>query len=216
MKKVILLVILSSSLGFGQESATSDVPKGYHTHEGFYLSLNGGLALGTIILDATNGSYKKMEVGSAGSQYDFKIGYVISEEVNLILSLDILARVISSPVVTIDGVSPNSNTTLNAGDAMYGLGITKYFMPENYFISATAGVGIFSMNVNNKIYNSQRGFGFQIKGGKEWWVLDNWGLGVAAGLGYLSANANADPSNPSYSGKYSTTKFFVIFNTTFN
>ena len=216
MKKIILLFIFTSSLGFAQESVSPVVQKGFHEHDGFYLSLNGGLALGTITLDATNGNYKKMEVSGGGYQYDLKIGYVLSEEASLILSFDILENIIPSPIVTFDGVSPSSGTMLYAGDAIVGFGLTKYFMPANIFINVMVGEGMFSVNISNKVYSSQKGLGYQLKCGKEWWVLDNWGIGVAAGVGYLSANDNPDASNPSYSEKYSTTTFFVVFNSTFN
>ena len=216
MKRIILLFIITSSLVLAQESNSPDDSKGFHKHDGFYLSLNGGLAFGTITLNAKNGNYNKMEVSGAGYQYELKIGSVISEEANLILSLDIIENIIPSPIVTFDGVSPSSGTMLYAGDAILGLGITKYFMPANIFIIVIVGEGMFSENISNKIYNSQKGFGYQLKCGKEWWVLDYWGFGVAAGVGYLSANGNADATNPSYSSKYSTTTFFVVFNSTFN
>jgi hypothetical protein len=88
-------------------------------------------------------------------------------------------------------------------------------MPDNYFINATVGLGKFTMQYNNTQSTSESGFGFQIKGGKEWWVSDNWALGVAGGLAYLSAN-DQTVSGSNYSGKLSTTKIFVVFNTTFN
>jgi hypothetical protein len=72
------------------------------------------------------------------------------------------------------------------------------------------------MTINGTNSSSQSGFTFQFKVGKEWWVSDNWGLGIAAGLGYLSADDQTEPSYPDYSGKLETTKFFVVFNTTFN
>jgi hypothetical protein len=199
-----------------QEAEAQNIPKGFHLHDGFYMSLNGGLAFGTITLEATNAGFNKMEFDGGGFQIDFKFGGVISEEDNLILSFDIISRAISSPSLTVNGSSVSTTSSVTAGDVMYGVGITKYFMPENIFINATVGITRFSLTINNTNSSSQSGFGFQLKGGKEWWVSDNWGLGVAAGLGYSSADDQTESSNPSYSGKLSTTKFFLVFNTTFN
>jgi len=196
-----------------QESASQDIPKGFHKHDGFYLSFAGGPAIGAITLNATNASFNKMEMSGAGFQFDFKIGGVISEESNLILSFDVISRAISSPALTIDGNSVSTTSDVTASDVLYGVGITKYFMPDNIFINATVGVGTFSLDISNSTSSSKSGFGFQLKGGKEWWVSDNWGLGVAAGLSYISAD---DQTNSSYSATISTTKFFVVFNTTFN
>lgn len=216
MKTIALLLIVVSSLGFAQGPVTQDVPKRFHMHDGFYLSITGGVAYGPITLTGTNGGFNKIEVKGDGGQFDFKIGAVISEEANLILSFDLISRAISSPTLTMDGARVNTTSDVTASDLLYGVGITKYFMPENMFINATVGIGKFSMDFNGTTSNSQSGFGLQIKGGKEWWVSDNWGLGVAAGLSYISASDAADASNPRYSGTLSTTKFFVVFNTTFN
>jgi hypothetical protein len=202
--------------GSAQGSIAQDVPKGFHMHDGFYLSLTGGPAFGTITLNATHTSFTKMEFGGTGFQFDFKIGGVISEEANLILSFDLISRAISSPSLTVDGNTASTTSSVTAGDVLYGVGITKYFMPENIFINATVGIGVFSFGYDNNSGSSKSGFGFQIKGGKEWWVSDNWGLGVAVGLGYISADDQTDSSNPNYSATISTTKFFIVFNTTFN
>ncbi|HCA81638.1 MAG TPA: hypothetical protein DEP53_18065 [Bacteroidetes bacterium] len=216
MKTITFLLVLVSSVGFAQGSVALDVPEGFHMHDGFYLSLTGGPAIGSITLDGTNGGFDKIELSGAGGQFDFKIGLVVSEEANLILSFDLISRAISSPTLTMDGTTVNTTSDVTASDLLFGAGITKYFMPANIFINATVGAGQFSLDLNNTTSNSQTGFGFQVKGGKEWWVSDNWALGVAAGLSYISAPDQTDPSLPRYSGTLSTTKFFVVFNTTFN
>jgi len=216
MKTITFLLVLVSSVGFAQGSVAQDVPEGFHMHDGFYLSLTGGPAFGSITLDGTNGGFDKIELSGAGGQFDFKIGLVVSEEANLILSFDLISRAISSPTLTMDGTTVNTTSDVTASDLLFGAGITKYFMPANIFINATVGAGQFSLDLNNTTSNSQTGFGFQVKGGKEWWVSDNWALGVAAGLSYISAPDQTDPSLPRYSGTLSTTKFFVVFNTTFN
>jgi hypothetical protein len=204
------------SAGDVQKTVEQDVPKGFHTHDGFYLSLTGGPAFGAITWDATNFAFKKLEMSGTGFQFDFKIGGVISEEADIILSFDVIARAISAPTITVDGTSGSTTSDISVGDAMYGIGLTKYFMTTNIYISATVGMGRFTMTTSGTNSNSESGFAFQVKVGKEWWVSDNWGLGVAAGLGSLSADDQKEGLNPAYSGKLSTTKFFVVFNTTFN
>jgi hypothetical protein len=216
MKAFTILLLIISSIGFAQEPAMTETPKGSQTHDGFYLSLTGGPAFGDIVLEASNVSFKKMEFSGSGFQFDFKIGGVVSEESNLILSFDMISRAISGPSLTVDGVTATTTGDVIASDALYGVGLTKYFMPSNIFISATFGVGVFQLEFNNTKANSETGFAFQLKAGKEWWVSDNWGLGVAAGVASISADDKTDASMPNYSGQLSTTKFFVVFNTTFN
>ena len=198
------------------ESTAQNAPRGFHMHDGFYLSLTGGPAFGPITLNATGVSFKKQEYSGAGFQFEFKIGGVVSEEANLILSFDLISQTISGPTISQDGVSATTTSDISAGDVIYGVGLTKYFMPSNIFVSATAGIGYFAIGTTSAQAKSQNGFGFQIKGGKEWWVSDNWALGVAVGFASISADDQKEPSYPSYSATLSATKFFVVFNTTFN
>ncbi len=216
MKIIAVLLLAVSSLGLAQTMAEQNVPPGFHMHDGFYLSLSGGPAVGSITLNATNAPFNTMEFAGGGFQFDFKIGGVISEQQNLILSFDLISRAISSPTITIDENAANTTSTVMASDEMYGVGITKYFMPSNTFINATIGIAKFALQVNNTSSTSQSGLGLQLKAGKEWWVSSDWGLGVAVGFAYLSADDQSDPNYPGYSATISTTKFFVVFNATYN
>jgi hypothetical protein len=216
MKKLAVVLFFVPAIGFAQMTGEQAVPYGFHTHDGFFLSLTGGPAFGNIVLEASNTYFKKMEMSGVGFQIDLKIGGTISEENNLILTFDVLSRAISAPDMTVDGRSASTTTDVTAGDVLYGIGVTKYFTPSNIFINATIGLARFTINVNNTQANSESGLGGQLKIGKEWWVGDNWGLGVAAGVGFASADDKKDSSIPAYSGKLSTTKFFVLFNATFN
>ncbi len=216
MKRIILLLVLVSSLGFAQETVVTDVPFGYHMHDGFYLSLSGGPATGVITLDATNFIFKKMEFNGAGYMADLKVGVTLSEEQSLILSFDMINRFISNPSVTMDGKSVSATSSFQVSDFLIGFGITKYFMPVNIFITTSFGVSGFEIGVNGSKAYSGNGFALQAKVGKEWWIWDDWGLGLAAGLAYASADDQEDPDFPKYSGKLSTTKLFVELSVSFN
>ena len=207
MKRIVALFIVASSLGFAQET---------ETHKGLYLSLTGGLAFGAITLNATNRDFSKLEANGTGFQYDFKIGAVVLEDENLILSLDAIGRSISGLTWTLDGADVYTTSKVSAGDAMYGIGITKYFMPSNMFVSGTFGFGKFQLDFANVKDVSHSGFACQLKGGKEWWGSDDVGLGIAGGLAYIAANDESDPSYPNYSGKLSTIKVFVGLSITYN
>ncbi len=207
MKKIIALFIFVSSLGFAQDS---------ETHKGFYLSVTGGLAFGAITLNATNSTFNTLQANGTGFQYDIKIGAVVSEEENLILSLDAIGRAISAPSWTLDDTAVYSTSSVSASDAMYGIGITKYFMPSNMFVSGTFGLGKFQIDYANSKVTSHSGFAFQLKGGKDWWVSDDWEFGISAGLARIAADDQSDPSNPSYSGTLSTIKVFVGLSVTYN
>lgn len=216
VKNIVALFIFVSSLGFGQVPETQSASKESGTHTGFYLSLTGGLAYGAITLNATNTTFSKLEANGTGFQYDCKIGAVVSEDENLILSLDAIGRSISGPSWTLDGAAVYSTSNVAASDAMYGIGITKYFMPSNVFISGTFGLGKLQIDFGDVKDISHSGFACQLKGGKEWWGSDDLGFGIVAGVAYIAADDEPDPSNPSYSGKLSTIKAFVGLSLVYN
>ena len=208
----ISFLVSLSSFTFAQ------VP-GFHRHDGFFLSMNIGTGSGPIELDASGDStvlIRNINVTGPGAAFEFKIGFAAAE--NLLVSFDLNTRAISAPNMEIDGIRLSSSDNITAGDNSAGIGITYYFMPTNMFISGTLGTGRFT--IQNKSANfksdSEWGRAIHIKVGKEWWVSNNWGLGVAAGFGHVAADDKPDSSNPSYKGKLSSGKFFVLFNTTFN
>ena len=64
----------------------------------------------------------------------------------------------------------------------YSLAVVHYFMPANVFISFAPGIARFSIETGNVSVSSNYGPGFKFAVGKEWWVGDHWGLGIAAEL----------------------------------
>ena len=72
-----------------------------------------------------------------------------------------------------------------------GAGATYYFMPANVYVSGSVGFGQLTMETDDVSADSDYGVLFDATVGKEWWVSDEWGLGVAVGLGYHSI---PDPS----------------------
>ncbi len=214
MKKILLLTIIAAASAYAQVPAP--LPQGFHTHDGFYLSMSIGPAFGDITLDAQNTSYNTMTFKGIGGQFDFRIGGVIAD--NLILSFDMGGRNIMSPEVEIDGVNQGTLVNMSITDVIYGVGLTYYFMPSNFFISGTLGIGSFSLNNINGNYSTSStrpGTGLQFKAGKEWWVSSDWGLGIAGGIGYVAADEKTLMYS-SYRGRLSTTRFFLLFSATYN
>jgi hypothetical protein len=216
VRKTTILFIFVSSLGVAQESETQNDSLESYAHKGLFVSLAGGLAFGTIMLKATNAAFGTLEASGNSFQYDFKIGAVVSEDENLILSLDAIRRSISSPTWALDGTAVYSTSRVSASDMMYGIGITKYFMPSNLFIDGTFGLGRFQMTYGRSKVTSHNGIAVQLKSGIEWLASDGWGLGISGGFSYIAADDESDPSNPGYSGKLSTLKFFLGLCTTYN
>ena len=67
-----------------------------------------------------------------------------------------------------------------------GPGLAYYFMPLNLYLSGTLLLQQVQLSDSNDSSNSvaltNTGIGCSLMVGKEWWVSDNWGLGVALQL----------------------------------
>jgi opacity protein-like surface antigen len=93
-----------------------------------------------------------------------------------------------APTVELDGTS-----TIASGSSLVeggiGPGMAYYFQPVNIYLSVTAGfskVQIQDSNTQNVLASTNWGFGLSTMLGKEFWVSDNWGLGVALQFHYGS------------------------------
>jgi hypothetical protein len=70
-------------------------------------------------------------------------------------------------------------------------------MPENFFVSGTFGLSQISMEYTRAgtpvtVDSTDMGFGLSLRVGKEWWVGEQWALGIAAAGGWMTlANAEA-------------------------
>lgn len=190
---------------------------GRHKHDGFYLSMNIGPALGGVIINTSGSaaSYRELIMRGGGVLVDLKIGGAVRE--NLILSFDVIGRTITGPEGEIDGTSMgNASEDVSIMDNSYGLGLTRYFMPHNVFVSGTIGLGRILLDNDGEDASSKWGPSLHAKVGKEWWVGKNWGLGVSGGYGFTYAKDKEPPAGVDYKGELTSHQFYLLFNTTFN
>lgn len=212
MRYFVFLAIFPA-IAFSQESQPGS--KGFHRHDGFYLSMSTGPAFGGIELQAkTTNQNGTVTFSGAGAIVDIKVGGAITE--NFIVSFDVIGRSIVSPEIAINGTTFSTTDEVSASDNSYNLGVTYYFMPANIFVNGSVGIAAINLTNGNNKYSSEVGVALHIKVGKEWWVSKNWGLGISGGYGFVGAKDKRNPSEPSYSGTLSSNKLFVMFNTTYN
>jgi hypothetical protein len=74
-------------------------------------------------------------------------------------------------------VSPPGKGLLAWG---YALAVVHYFTPANVYLSASPGITRLMFVTGNTHVSSDWGPGLKVALGKEWWVGDHWGLGIAA------------------------------------
>ena len=88
-----------------------------------------------------------------------------------------------------------------------GLNVT-YYTPSNFYFSATPSVTVLNVETDDEDYETDAGFGVRVAIGKEWWVGDEWGLGLN---GQFALSSNEDEGET-----WTTTWVGIAFSATFN
>lgn len=181
---------------------------GAQSHDGgFFMRLSGGIGYATSSIDAT-ASTVKFEINGAAGEQNLAFGAVVRP--NLAVHGTVFGWEIPKPDAKRDGQSVG---TLNRDAAMgaIGGGVTYYFMPLNLYVSPSVGVAwLVSEDSDDQETHTNAGFALDVSVGKEWWVSNRWGLGVAGGIGYYNIpDANIDES---WSGVSFALRFSASFN----
>jgi len=173
--------------------------------DGFFLRLSGGAgSTGSSLSDGTD----KLEFSGSGGDLNIAIGGIVAP--NLALHGTLYGWSASDPTLEFNGadVTDISGTLTAAG---VGAGLTYWFMPVNMYLSGTVGSGGLELDLNGGLDGkSDRGLILDLTLGKEWWVGDSWGLGLAGGLIYHSF------PDPDISENWSGTSFTLRFSATMN
>lgn len=177
-----------------------------HTHDGFFLRLAPGIG-STVSTENVIGD--KLEVSGMSGLFNLAIGGTVAE--NLIVHVDLTGASVTDPKVKVNGMDqPAYDTT--SSTSLLGVGLTYYF-PSNFYITGSIGIAESVLKTNGIEYSTDKGFGTNIMIGKEWWVSDDWGLGVAGQFLYTKC-----PDKPiaGYTPDVETTSFGLLFSATYN
>ena len=201
MKKIFILFATVASLCFGASAP--------HTHDGFFFSIAMGFGYQNIDFVTYDYDDDTYNMSGAATDIDIKIGFSATNSLAVHLTL---AGDTPLDDMNFDGYDYNANMSL------LGLGATYYF-PNNFLASASFGVGQFRFYDDIATFQakvqaspddySRSGLAFQIAGGKEWWISDNWGIGATASILYGFETNLADTRESSLS-------FTVRFTATFS
>jgi len=184
--------ILFAAPALGQPAPTqpSSANPTARRHLGFFLRLDGGI--GYMNSSASSGGVSE-SISGVSSDFGVAVGGAVAE--NFILAADLWANAAYSPNVTLGGAS--ATVYGNASLVGLGLNLTYYFMPANVYLSVSPSLTAVGLSVNGVSSSTQAGFGGKIALGKEWWVGDHWGLGVA-GHFLFSINNDQGPNPPTW------------------
>ncbi len=186
---VTMAAIALAVLVFPEWSHAGGGPK---DHKAFFLRLTAGGGYASTGDDLTDFS------GLAGD-FAVAIGGCVKE--NLALHGTFFGWAMSDPDVNVELLG-SGRLDGTVGMNGYGGGITYYFMPSNFYLSATIGGGELTINSGNVDATSDMGFATDLSVGKEWWVGNSWGLGMAGAFGFHSIE---DASGYEFALRFSAT-----------
>lgn len=152
------------------EPAPQRESRGEHEHDGFYLRFHAGFGHTAI----TEGDFR---IAGPSGAFAFSIGGAVAED--LILFGHLTANRMQRPTVSVAGYRLEVNGSVDA--VGIGVGLAYYVMPANVYLSGALLATRLEVS-NDKgvsLAESKTGGGLELAVGKEWWVSDNWGLGIA-------------------------------------
>lgn len=172
---------------------TSDLPgaTGVHRHDGFFLRLTVGLGGGFLGFDAPGDSNDVLFSGG-GYASSLDIGGALSDRFVLFARLRECSLI--DPAVYVDDNKVGDANASSFTQGMLGIGFSYFIMPINMYLGAAIGFAALSGRYrrpgrNELKYTSDVGVGFDAEIGKEWWVADDWGIGLALRLSVAGVKA---------------------------
>lgn len=142
-------------------------------HDGFLLRFTLGFGGGVAQRDL--GSTLKYSGGAVFLALD--VGAVVAENFAVYGRLADFGLVNPKQQLGSADLGNTKNTTLSFG--MFGAGASYFFMPINLYVGGAVGFAAGVVETPSNSDNSRLGFAFDLDVGKEWWIDDDWGLGVA-------------------------------------
>lgn len=198
MRKIILMTVCALAAG----SLFCDmVYAEANVHDGFFLRLAPGFGWNNTSSESGGNTLKMSGVSGL---FNMAIGGAVSQD--LILHLDASGVTTSSPKV-----NDQSNVS-SASTSLVGIGMT-YYLPSNYYVTGAVGMAESRNKTNGTTYKTDRGYGANVMIGKEWWVSDDWGVGIAGQFLYTNCPGK---SVGGVRPDVQSTSFGVLFSATYN
>jgi len=185
MRKLLLAAfaaIAVTMLALPQVAVAGGGPR---DHLGFFLRMTaGGLYASTSADDWEFADILgEVEANGWGGDFTLALGGCVSE--NFALHGSLFSQTVTDPDVEIENLGEgelDGSVTMNA----YGGGITYYLMPVNVYLSGNLGLGFVTIDAEGEEHTTDPGFAMDLSIGKEWWVGNSWGLGLAGAFGFHS------------------------------
>lgn len=152
------------------------------THDGFYLRLGLGFGYGQV---TTEFAGTEVDYSGGAVLFDLLLGGTIAN--TLVIGGGITATSIANPEVSVDEQDePLGSTEESLGVTNLGLFVDVFFAPKSGgHVGGMIGFGGIGLEDENE--DPATGLGLSLFGGYDFWVGDQWALGVNGRYLYVSA-----------------------------
>jgi hypothetical protein len=168
--------------------------------------------LGAAAVEDPSSSDELTFAGAAGGS-TIDIGGSLGD--NLAIFGRLRNAAIVDPTVWLNERELGSAESIVVSQTMVGIGISHYIMPLNLYLGAAVGFALISIDIeqngNDLSAESNLGAGLDLEIGKEWWVSDNWGLGLAARLSLARVRESDDSETADSSALYLALMFSATY-----
>ncbi len=208
---------------------TSGPSSSRHHHDGLYFRLAGGVGGGSDAADATDDYFERGN-GFSGKHYSASASsFAGATEVAIGVTL-FHGLVLGAGAYTATLTAPQANST-GVGDGNYTFDVSQlalfcpvvdwYVMPDHGFhaefgfgfATYVAATGVPRSFGPSAHAHTAVGTGFVLGAGYEWWVSDEWGVGVLARL-LRGGTDGTDPDGVAWS--HTTTTYALMLGATYN
>lgn len=200
-----------SSPGYGYGAYGMTVP-GVREHEGFFLRIGVG---GGYLKSSTE--FMDLDVAVKGPAGAFQLALGGNVSPNLIIYGELFGHAIVEPTVEFDG---NEDDAEDVTASIGGIGVgLAYYLPSNVYFSGTLAASQLRWTEDNgdvqEEFETELGPAFVGQIGKEWWVSDEWGLGLAGQI-LVASNKDDDDAVGPEDVTWTTVGLSLLFSATYD
>lgn len=191
------------SFGPRTSSGMYGVSPGSQQHDGGFFRMSGGV--GSMGLETPVQGFAAKLSGTSYA-YSFAGGTALAD--SFLVGGELWGLYLSSPKVEYRGKSGTASDTSIRLTGV-GLSLTYYVMPWNAYVTVVPSLASAKVSAGDTTGTSDDGFGIRLAVGKEWWVSDDWGVGLSFQYAHAS---NGDGGG----GTVTTNWYGVALSATYN
>jgi hypothetical protein len=162
-------------------------------HDGFMARATIGFGGASVKSNTINTDVTVRDFSGALFALSLDVGGAPAE--NLIIHGRFASMSVLQPRARVDNVNQPKSNQNSADVLLLAPAVTYYFMPINLYATGAVGFswlfeGYTDRFADHYSYRTQAGVGVNVDLGKEWWVNDQWGFGVAGRFWYTLITAD--------------------------